>query len=397
MAAPTTYTDLSAAAATLEVRGVIYPTNTIFIPASGTNDTTAIQDALTAGKRVLLSGTYIVDTVLTMATPAGLIGVGPTATIHYIGGASTTSALVTVSGTGARVQNIILYCYFKSRGIRFVNCYYDHTADNVWSRDTRQVGMDFDNCYGSRFSNMKISTCRGMAMRTLTCNTTTFEHLNITGCTLFWHLDEIANENWMTAAKNITLWEYGSANGIAATRTQYGANCVEDWPTTDTGVAGYVPTTNRGTIGMIQPESLVKFSHVTMESCANADYPAIYCGGTQTQLMHGYFEGSYYRERMISVPGTANGFVGANFIAEDIEVYNKVTGGVAVGKAKWFVEATGNTHNLTVNRILSYYGSLSEGIVRQNGAGHGTITVTNYLGQDVAGAEQVTEDIVVDA
>jgi len=272
--------------------------------ASGMKDAQTVQAALDGGGLVVLSGPYWIDKPLTYgsaAKPAQLSGKGPTS-IYYVG-PLIESAAINVAGTGSSLRNLSLFCGYKSRGVR-CQVTSSNVASDLRIREARQIALDMHDCWGGNLRDIQIWGCHGTALRAYRCNAARYEAVHINGCNLFWH---------SAADKNKELWEYGGDNGMAATRTKYKADCLEDWATEDE-----IPVVDRACIAILGDTMGIAFNQLRMEPVACADYPAVSCHASTARFSQVYFESGYFNDALFQVTGTADGLAGANVTFEYI-------------------------------------------------------------------------------
>lgn len=201
----------------------------IHIPATGNadTDTANIQNAadrLTttlAGKNpgcvILSGGDYRINKTLKFgelgpsgdiysnnSNPPRLISAG-TAHLTWEGG-STTDYMLELNDPrycpGAGLGNLVLWCGNNCRGIKVQHATYSTALQSVWVRQSRQVGIDVVDCWGSAIRDIIVDSCAGIGMRLTQFNSGYMSSIKIGGEGTDWPADDDASVEYYNG-KNV--------------------------------------------------------------------------------------------------------------------------------------------------------------------------------------------------
>ncbi len=378
-----------------DVRSAVAGANCIVSPSGG-DDSAVLQAALDGKKWVLLSGIYIIKTPLTVTAPARLIGNSGQVTIHYTGEA-TNRPVITVDGSngeGTGISNLTVYGYFKARGVKFYRCCQPNSANNIWIRDTVTVGIDLVDCWVGRFSGLRISACRGVALRTYRFNNGVIDGLDISSCSAFWPTDMTTPADANSA--NLAMVRYVCENGIIAARAHYGAELHESWPTLTARPAvwesaaadTWVPEANRALIVLLSGTTQ-RFTNVTIQASYCGDFPIIHSQAQGARFEQLYTEYVWCKDAAVALDGhSPNGWGACNHTF--LDCYLDFGSDVApntdtVGKPLYFIRCTGYARNTHVDQVQSVYGAIAKGMICTVGPNNTNAVAERLLCQDVGG------------
>lgn len=391
MAAPSTYTALSAAVA--EVRSTVYP-NVRYVAGANnaTTDTAAIQSALAAAalaepRTVVLSGDFRVSDTLVVPTVVRLVG-DPYARISWYGSA-TSNPIVSVTGTRAELKNLRLYCRYLSRGIKCYQAWYgqDYLLDHIAINDSTELALEMIDCWGSNIQNLNILNSHGVAIRQHRCNSTHYNNVRIGSQMLFWHTNGAASGSF-AQADNVAMWEYANTHTLAQTRTNYGADCLEDWPSTDD-----VAAADRAVIVIDDEQDLTTWTNLLLEPCATGELPLMSIQCTTSAFRNIRMEGGYHNttSKLIRVVGD-NWKKGTNLTFDGVFVLTAADGEVGY---VFGLETT--TKNVSANMVHAGAGEVLLGILNKDADTHTNTTVTNYIGASDAGGTSPLDSVTITA
>lgn len=392
----TATTEFQKAKIVREIRAAVIGDGCTIVRPSGVDDSAALQAAIDAKQWVFLSGVYTIKTPLTVIAPARLIGASGQATIHYAG-APTNRPVITVDGANGEstgLHNLIVYGYHKARGVKFYRCCQPNSASNIWIRDAITVGLDLVDCWVGRFSGIRVSTCRGVTLRTYRFNNGVIDGLDISSCSAFWPTDMTTP----TAANsaNIAMTRYMCEHGIVAARAHYGAELHESWPTLTTKPTGveaadsdaWVPEANRALIVLLQG-STQRFTNVTVQASYCGDFPVIHSQAQGARFEQFYTEYVWCKDAAVVLDGhSPNGWGACNHTFQDCNLdfgTDVLPNTDTVGKPLYFVRCEGYARNTHVDQVLSVYGAIAKGMIRTVGTGNTNAVVERLLCQDVGG------------
>jgi hypothetical protein len=317
--------------------------DSVFIPPAAPNySTTEIQAALTAGKTVLLSGSYNIKTTVTIPDTASLIGVNGGASISFYptGDTPVDDYMLECTGSSRKtpaIENIYLSARNKGRGVHFDQVRYSPLFRNLRVNGTIGVGIDCIDTWGSYASGAYLISCKGISMRLWRANSSNWQNINISSA---------IDSDWPSASE--TILQDGAAANVQTAEARRAALVIAD--NTD----------------------LTEFFNLILESNALGAKPIACIDSAVCTLRNVRLESNNSSDACISVLGDGHregsvfGIDGCRFI---------YTSGTPT-----LVDLTGTTRSCNVNRLLSLNDTgndLTDSVIRLTSGTHYNPTVTN--------------------
>lgn len=341
---------------------------------------------------LVLSGNYHIDTPLTTGSPTFahrrscvLSGAG-IATIQYVG--STTSKYLWSAFSGAgmgapKINNVVLDCGWKCRGVLLSQVTYSPLLDHVYIAHPREVGLDLVNCWGSAMEHVRVFAPRGVGIRTITMESHHWSHVSVSNGNVSLH----ANGGTNTAA----LQQYEFEHGRAAARSKYGGDYRESWPDpADQSVKDYqgnpvqTKEDDRGLIVVKGSCGASTWNGLLTENNYCGDYPLVafvpYLYPPGGLVVEGwYMEENTTRLCSVLARGQAGSFCG-QLEFRNVRGMDRYRASVSPLRGETFVRCEVSTTQISVANAL-FRGHPGQSILQLNGgthSGHRLVDIRTY-------------------
>lgn len=287
------------------------------------------------------------------------------ATLEYEG-SDTSNYLISTYYNGGRyrlplLQNLILACAGKCRGIQANYQPYKHIADNIYIYSSKEVGLDLIACWGSNINDVHIQSGRGIAIRATYFNATSIRNIrcqmygqyHISGLTTQQSAEMLAYE--IAHNRPDTIIAY---SGIYNADTNPNGQYVDVWPSVDdTSVidynGSYVQTPEYGRATLVLHGGLVTADNIILERNKNGDYPLFYLSGNNGHISNVYSEDNHLGNTVIVTNNVNNLQLDGFSLVDNGESDGS---GISYGYygIKSFLEVHGDSKNIKIDNVKGY-------------------------------------------
>lgn len=287
------------------------------------------------------------------------------ATLEYEG-SDTSNYLISTYYNGGRyrlplLQNLILACAGKCRGIQANYQPYKHIADNIYIYSSKEVGLDLIACWGSNINDVHIQSGRGIAIRATYFNATSIRNIrcqmygqyHISGLTTQQSAEMLAYE--IAHNRPDTIIAY---SGIYNADTNPNGQYVDVWPSVDdTSVidynGSYVQTPEYGRATLVLHGGLVTADNIILERNKNGDYPLFYLSGNNGHISNVHSEENHLGNSLIITNNVNNLQLDGFSLGDNDESDGS---GISYGYygIKSFLEVHGNSKNIKIDNVKGY-------------------------------------------